>query len=84
MWEKGNSVAKQDGDDLVLVVCTLDPHEGRATTVWWDMPALGLDWDDRFVAYDEVTGQSWTWGQAVYASLGPWGDVAHIVHVRRD
>ncbi|MEZ5116155.1 MAG: alpha-1,4-glucan--maltose-1-phosphate maltosyltransferase [Candidatus Nanopelagicales bacterium] len=75
--------SKADGDDLVLVVCLLDPHAARETTVWLDMPALGMDWHDQFVAHDEVTGQKWTWGQAVYVRLEPWGDVAHVVHVRR-
>jgi starch synthase (maltosyl-transferring) len=75
--------SKRDGDDLVLVVCLLDPHHLRETTIWWDMPALGMDWGDLFVAHDEITGATWTWGQACFVRLEPWGDVAHVVHVRR-
>jgi starch synthase (maltosyl-transferring) len=75
--------SKRDGDDLVLVVCLLDPHHPRETTIWWDMPALGMDWGDLFVAHDEITGATWTWGQACFVRLEPWGDVAHVVHVRR-
>jgi len=71
--------SKRVGDEVVLVVCTLDPHRVRETTVWWDMPALGMDWHDRFIAHDQVTGQSFTWGQAAYVRFDPTATVAHIV-----
>jgi len=75
--------SKSVGDDLTLVVCTLDPHNVRETTVWWDMPALGMDWQERFVAHDRLTDQTFTWGQGTYVRLDPLGTVAHIVDVRR-
>ncbi len=73
--------SKRVGDEVVLVVCTLDPHSVRETTVWWDMPALGMDWHDRFIAHDHVTGQSFTWGQADYVRFDPAVSVAHIVTI---
>jgi starch synthase (maltosyl-transferring) len=73
--------SKRDGDDVVLVVCTLDPISTREATVWWDMAALGLDDADTFTAHDEVTGGTWQWGRGTYVRLDP-GTVAHIVHVR--
>jgi starch synthase (maltosyl-transferring) len=75
--------SKRVGDDLTLVVCTLDPHNVRETTVWWDMPALGMDWQDRFIAHDHLTAQSFSWGQGTYVRLDPLVNVAHIVEVRR-
>ena len=36
--------------NTVLVVVNLDPHQAREATVWLDMPALGMDWHDRFTA----------------------------------
>ncbi len=75
--------SKQHGDDLVLVVVTLDPHQPQEATVWWDMPTLGLDWTDRFIAHDLITDRTWTWGQDDYVRLDPRAEVAHIVHVRR-
>ena len=36
--------------DTVVVVGNLDPHDTRETTVHLDMPALGLDWADRFAS----------------------------------
>ncbi len=75
--------SKRVGDDTVLVVCSLDPHHVRETTVWWDMPALGFDGNDRFIAHDHVTGQAFTWGQSVYVRLDPAVTVAHIAEVER-
>jgi starch synthase (maltosyl-transferring) len=73
--------AKRDGDDCVLVVCTVDPHREQEATIWWDMPALGLDWSDRFIARDLVTGTAWTWAHGTYVRLRPWEHVAHIVQL---
>ena len=42
--------SKRDGDDTIIVVVTLDPFEPREATLHLDMPSLGLDWHDRFVA----------------------------------
>jgi starch synthase (maltosyl-transferring) len=75
--------SKRVGNDTALVVCSLDPHRVRETTVWWDMPAIGMDWADRFIAHDHVTGQSFTWGQATYVRLDPAATVAHIVTVEQ-
>ncbi|MFM7148194.1 MAG: alpha-1,4-glucan--maltose-1-phosphate maltosyltransferase, partial [Actinomycetales bacterium] len=72
---------KRDGDDCMLVVCSLDPHREQEATIWWDMPALGMDWSDRFVARDLVSQTTWTWSHGTYVRLRPWEHVAHIVHV---
>ena len=75
--------SKQVGDDIVLVACTLDPFWSRETTVWWDMPRIGLADDDLFLAEDLVTGESWTWGRATYVRFTPGDRIAHVVRVRR-
>ncbi|MCD9199223.1 alpha-1,4-glucan--maltose-1-phosphate maltosyltransferase [Aeromicrobium wangtongii] len=77
--------SKQDPatGDTVLVVVTLDPHEAREGTVHIDLPALGLAWDDRLVAHDEVTGESYDWGAANYVRLDPTRAVAHILSLQR-
>jgi starch synthase (maltosyl-transferring) len=69
--------------DTVLCVVTLDPFGVEEGTVHLDMPALGLEWHDRFGAFDEVSGQTFEWGQANYVRLEPWRDVAHIISVIR-
>lgn len=75
--------SKRVGTETTLVVCSLDPHGVRETTVWWDMPAIGMDWSDRFLAHDHVTDESFTWGQATYVRFDPSLRVAHIVTVEQ-
>ena len=72
---------KRDGNDLIAVVCLLDPHREHEATVYWDMNVLGKSADDRFVAHDLVTDAHWTWGRSTYVRLSPWEHVAHIVHI---
>ncbi|MGH3437101.1 MAG: alpha-1,4-glucan--maltose-1-phosphate maltosyltransferase, partial [Sciscionella sp.] len=69
--------------DTVLTVANLDPYDGAESTLWLDLPALGIQWHERFDAHDEVTGETWDWGQANYIKLEPWHTVAHIIHIRR-
>ena len=70
-------------EDLLLVVVNVDPHAARETTVHVKMPALGMDWQDTFVVHDELTGQTWTWGERNYVRLDPFDEPAHILTVRR-
>ncbi|GAB3907908.1 hypothetical protein GCM10029964_106840 [Kibdelosporangium lantanae] len=70
-------------EDTVIVVLSLDPYNAQEATIWLDMPGLGLHWNDRFTARDEVTGQVWEWGQANWVRLEPWNAVAHIVSVEK-
>ena len=72
--------SKTDGDDTILVVCTLDPNREHEATIWWDMPALGMDWSERFVAHDLISDSAWTWSHGTYVQLRPWDHVAHVVH----
>ncbi len=69
--------------DTVLVIVSLDPHEAREGTVHLDLPALGLQWDDRLVAHDEVTGETYDWGAANYVRLDPVRAVAHVISIQR-
>ncbi|MGH3760156.1 alpha-1,4-glucan--maltose-1-phosphate maltosyltransferase [Actinophytocola sp.] len=71
------------GRDTVIVVCNLDSYHAQDGTLWLDLPTLGLDWDDRFAVRDEVTGQTWDWGQANYVRLEPARAVCHILTVIR-
>jgi starch synthase (maltosyl-transferring) len=68
--------------DVVLVVVNLDPHHTREATVFLDMPALGLDWHAEFVVDDELSGESYRWGQANYVRLDPHVRPAHIFTLR--
>jgi starch synthase (maltosyl-transferring) len=66
------------GSDIVLVVVNLDPHRTREATVWLDTTALGVDRE--FTATDELTGESYWWGNANYVRLHP-AQAAHIFTV---
>jgi starch synthase (maltosyl-transferring) len=70
--------------DTVLVVVNLDPHQAREATVRLDMPALGMDWHEGFTVTDELSGESYRWGQANYVRLDPAVRPAHIFTVTRD
>jgi len=77
--------SKQSGDDTVIVVVNNDPWSVQESTIQLRMPALGFDWDETFVAYDELSGASWEWGRHTYVRLGPshlGESCAHIIHVR--
>ena len=67
--------------DIVLVVVNLDPGEPREATVWVDTQALGLDAAAGYGVKDELTGQSFRWGQGNYVRLDPAVAPAHILTV---
>ena len=77
--EQGGAVS-----DTVLVVVNLDPHQAREATVWLDMPVLGMDWHEGFTVTDELSSDSFRWGQANYVRLDPAVQPAHIFTVTRD
>jgi starch synthase (maltosyl-transferring) len=79
----GEDWSTAEVDDGVIVVVNTDPHAARETTVHLDMPALGLDWADRFVVHDEVTGADWTWGEDDYVRLDPFFEPAHILTFKK-
>jgi starch synthase (maltosyl-transferring) len=68
-------------EDTVLVVVNLDPYQPREATAWLDMAALGMDDRSQFVVTDELTAESYRWGQANYVRLDPATAPAHIFTV---
>jgi starch synthase (maltosyl-transferring) len=69
--------------NTVLVLCTFDPHNVQWANTTLDMPALGLDWPDRFTVRDEMTGQTFDWGQRNAVRLDPFAQPAHVFTVHR-
>ena len=78
-----STTGEEDLEDLLLVAVNVDPHAPRETMVHLDMQALGMDWADTFVVHDEITGDTWTWGEHNYVRLDPFVEPAHILTVRR-
>ena len=75
------SKRSQRDSDTVLVVVNLDPHAPREATIWLDLPALGMDPGSQFVVSDELSGESYLWGQANYVRLDPAWMPAHVFTV---
>jgi starch synthase (maltosyl-transferring) len=76
--------SKREGDDVVLTIVNMDPHNVREATVHLAMPVLGLGWEDGFEVHDELTGASWWWqGPSNYVRLDPHHQPAHVFHIRR-
>ncbi len=79
--------SKRDDEsgDTVIVVVTLNPYSVQQGTTSLDMPALGLDWNDRMVVHDEMGGGSreYEWGQFNFVRLDPHVEPAHVLVVRR-
>ncbi|QDP97010.1 alpha-1,4-glucan--maltose-1-phosphate maltosyltransferase [Microlunatus elymi] len=72
--------SKRVGDDLIIVVCSLDPHQVAETEVFLDMSALGFDDHDVLEVHDQLSGRRWRWGQRNYVRL-TLEDPAHILTV---
>jgi starch synthase (maltosyl-transferring) len=72
-----------DHGDTVLLVVNLDPNRAQEGTAWLDLDALGIPDDRPYLAHDELTGASYTWGGAIqYVRLDPMVQPAHIFHLR--
>lgn len=71
-----------DRDDVIVVVANLEPSRTRDTWIHLTMPELGLDWHDRFVAHDLITGEHWNWSEHSFVRVGPDTEPVHIVHVK--
>ncbi len=72
--------SKQDGDDTILVVTSLDPDNTVESEVYLDVDALGFPSGQQIRAIDELSGSEFTWGERNYVRLYP-GQPAHIVHL---
>ena len=74
--------SKKSGDDVVIVIVSLDPHDIVETEIYLDMDALGLTARDVYLVHDELTGQTWRWGQHAFVRL-THDDPAHILTLIR-
>ena len=74
--------SKRSGDDVILVACSLDPHNIVETEIHLDMEYLGLSTRDVYLVHDELTGQTWRWGQHAFVRL-THDDPAHVLTLIR-
>jgi starch synthase (maltosyl-transferring) len=68
-------------DETVLVIVNTDPYHPQEATVWLNVPALGFSPETELMCTDELTGESYRWGQANYVRLDPSRAPAHIFTV---
>ena len=70
----------------VVVVVNLDPFTTREGVVYLNREALGLPAPEpgtqlSFTAHDEISGETFTWGEHPFVRLNPHGQVAHVITV---
>ncbi|MGB7983259.1 MAG: maltotransferase domain-containing protein [Candidatus Nanopelagicales bacterium] len=75
--------SKRTDDEVVVVTCVLDPNSPQAGTLHLDLAALGFGHDERVLARDLITGQTWAWGSHNYIRLDPDFTCAHAVVLER-
>jgi starch synthase (maltosyl-transferring) len=79
-WSKRDEVS----GDTVIVVVSIDAATVQWANITLDMPALGLDWHQRFVVRDEITGEQFNWGQHNAVRLDPHVEPAHVLSAFRE
>ena len=76
------SKRSDDGNDVVLTVVSLDPHNVQECTLSLDFEQLGIPSHRAFEAHDELSQETFTWsGPHPYVRLTP-DQVAHVLHLR--
>jgi starch synthase (maltosyl-transferring) len=81
-FSKRTSSQQEGHPDAILVVVNLDPQHPREATVWLDGDALGADPGAGLTVTDELSGESYRWGQGNYVRLDPAVAPAHIFTVQ--
>ncbi|MTA85204.1 MAG: DUF3416 domain-containing protein [Actinobacteria bacterium] len=74
--------SKRDGSNLLLIVVNLDPNFAQETTVYWDLPTLGIN-AESFDVTDLIDGKSYKWGRETYIRLDPTRLSGKVVHIAR-
>jgi starch synthase (maltosyl-transferring) len=71
-----------DSGNTVLVICSFDSANVQWGNTMLEMPALGLDWHDRFTVVDQITGATYDWGQHNAVRIDPFVEPAHVFVVQ--
>ena len=75
--------SKRHGDDIVIVLVTVDPAIPRESGVHFTMPELGLDWQDKFTVVDELSGESFTLHEHNSFTLDPHSRCGYVFTLRK-
>ena len=80
VWSKRHEAT----GNTVLAICSFDSRNAHWGNTTLDMPALGLDWHERMVVTDELSGATFHWGQHNPVRLDPYHEPAHVFTVHRN
>ncbi|MBA4111717.1 MAG: alpha-1,4-glucan--maltose-1-phosphate maltosyltransferase [Leptothrix sp. (in: Bacteria)] len=78
--------AKQtaDGDNLILSIVNLDPHNTQSGWITLDASVLALNHESQYEVHDLLSDQRFTWqGSRNFVILDPRQSPAHVFRVRR-
>jgi starch synthase (maltosyl-transferring) len=76
--------SKAAGDNIVLAVVNVDPHNTQAAWLQLDLAALQLDANRPFQVHELLSGARYTWhGARNYVQLNPQVVPGHIFAIRR-
>src|SRR4029077_16673803 len=76
--------SKSAGDNVVVSVVNVDPHNTQSAWLELDLPAMQIDPNRPFQVHDLLSGARYTWhGGRNYVQLNPSVVPAHIFRIRR-
>ena len=76
--------SKTAGENVIICVANVDPHNPHAGWIDLDLAELGLDAGRGFQVHDLLSGARYTWqGGRNYVQLNPHVVPAHIFRIRR-
>jgi starch synthase (maltosyl-transferring) len=76
--------SKSAGENVVVTVANVDPHNTQSAWIELDLAALQLDGNRPFQVHELLSGARYTWhGPRNYVQLNPQVVPAHIFRIRR-
>jgi starch synthase (maltosyl-transferring) len=76
--------SKSAGDNVIVSVVNVDPHNTQSAWIDLDLSALQVDANRPFQAHEVLSGARYTWhGARNYVQLNPQIVPAHIFRIRR-
>jgi starch synthase (maltosyl-transferring) len=70
--------------NTVLVVVSFDASNVQWGNTTLNMPELGMDWHERFMVTDQITGATYEWGQHNAVRIDPYVEPAHVFVLQRN
>jgi starch synthase (maltosyl-transferring) len=75
--------SRRAGDDVILIVTSLDPHHTQSGWLNLDLASLGVDPEQRFAVHDLLTDRRYQWdGKHNFVQLDPTGIPAHVFTIK--